>query len=122
MIKNKIMVLILLLSFISSIPLNVGAVSLAAKDNVETKIAEENADIYLEMENELQKSNTSINEQLDKIIDEDLNNFPKEEAEELKKILTEDRIEEDEYSTRASLPVGNSIWNKIKNIGSEKGD
>ena len=88
--------------------MNVGAVSLAAKDNVETKIAEENADIYLEMENELQKSNTSINEQLDKIIDEDLNNFPKEEAEELKKILTEDRIEEDEYSTKASLPVGNN--------------
>lgn len=60
----------------------------------EEKNTREAAEFYTQIEKELQKEGTTTNEQLDKIIDEDLDNFPKEEAKKLKQILEEDRIEE----------------------------
>lgn len=93
--KSRIVKYTVVISLVVAGFLGVYKISTAQKEQTEEeKNTREAAEVYTQIEKELQKEGTTTNEQLDKIIDEDLDNFPKEEAKKLKQILEEDRIEE----------------------------
>ncbi|MDL2310505.1 hypothetical protein LJC13_00840 [Peptostreptococcaceae bacterium OttesenSCG-928-C18] len=59
----------------------------------ENRIEKENIETYIEVEKELRKNNTTVNEQLDLFLeDEMMNEFTPEERELVSKGLTENRI------------------------------